>query len=31
MPAHMRIGFGAQREGYAEALEIFAGVISAWR
>jgi aspartate/methionine/tyrosine aminotransferase len=31
MPAHMRIGFGAQREGYAEALGIFGEVISAWR
>ena len=31
MPAHMRIGFGAQREGYAEALAIFGEVISAWR
>jgi aspartate/methionine/tyrosine aminotransferase len=31
MPAHMRIGFGAQREGYAEALGIFGDVISAWR
>lgn len=28
MPAHMRIGFGAQREGYAEALEIFGKVLS---
>jgi aspartate/methionine/tyrosine aminotransferase len=28
-PAHMRIGFGAQREGYAEALEVFAGVLAA--
>jgi aspartate/methionine/tyrosine aminotransferase len=26
-PAHMRIGFGALREGYAEALGIFAGVL----
>ena len=26
-PAHMRIGFGAQREGYAEALRIFAEVL----
>jgi aspartate/methionine/tyrosine aminotransferase len=26
-PAHMRIGFGAQREGYAEALAIFADVL----
>jgi aspartate/methionine/tyrosine aminotransferase len=31
MPAHMRIGFGAQREGYAQALEVFGEVISAWR
>jgi len=31
MPAHMRIGFGAQREGYAEALGIFGEVISTWR
>lgn len=29
MPAHMRIGFGAQRDGYAEALAIFADVLSA--
>jgi len=28
MPAHMRIGFGAQREGYAEALGIFGRVLS---
>jgi aspartate/methionine/tyrosine aminotransferase len=27
MPAHMRIGFGAQREGYAEALAIFSDVL----
>lgn len=27
-PAHMRIGFGAQREGYAEALEIFGEVLA---
>lgn len=27
-PAHMRIGFGAQREGYAEALELFGGVLA---
>jgi aspartate/methionine/tyrosine aminotransferase len=26
-PAHMRIGFGAQRAGYAEALRIFAEVL----
>jgi aspartate/methionine/tyrosine aminotransferase len=26
-PAHMRIGFGAMREGYAEALEIFGRVL----
>ena len=26
-PAHMRIGFGAQREGYAEALRIFGEVL----
>jgi aspartate/methionine/tyrosine aminotransferase len=26
-PAHMRIGFGALREGYSQALEIFAGVL----
>jgi aspartate/methionine/tyrosine aminotransferase len=31
MPAHMRVGFGAQREGYAQALEVFAEVITAWR
>jgi aspartate/methionine/tyrosine aminotransferase len=31
MPAHMRIGFGAQREGYAEALAIFGQVISGRR
>jgi aspartate/methionine/tyrosine aminotransferase len=31
MAAHVRVGFGAQREGYAEALGIFARVISAWR
>jgi aspartate/methionine/tyrosine aminotransferase len=28
MPAHMRIGFGAQREGYAQALEIFGRALS---
>jgi aspartate/methionine/tyrosine aminotransferase len=27
-PAHMRIGFGAQREGYAEALGIFGRVLA---
>lgn len=27
-PAHMRIGFGAQREGYAEALAIFEEVLA---
>jgi aspartate/methionine/tyrosine aminotransferase len=26
-PAHMRIGFGAQREGYAEALALLADVL----
>lgn len=31
MPSHMRIGFGAQRDGYAQALEIFGEVVSAWR
>jgi aspartate/methionine/tyrosine aminotransferase len=31
MPAHMRIGFGAQRDGYAQALEIFGEVLAAWR
>jgi len=31
MPAHMRIGFGAQREGYAEALGIVDQVMTAWR
>jgi aspartate/methionine/tyrosine aminotransferase len=32
-PAHLRIGFGAQREGYAEALAIFAEVLGTqdWR
>jgi aspartate/methionine/tyrosine aminotransferase len=30
MPAHMRIGFGAQREGYAEALDVFDRVLSAF-
>lgn len=28
MPAHMRIGFGAMRSGYADALEIFRGVLA---
>lgn len=28
-PAHLRIGFGAQREGYGEALAIFAEVLAA--
>jgi len=28
MPAHMRVGFGAMRSGYAEALEIFRAVLS---
>ncbi len=28
-PAHLRIGFGAQREGYAEALEILGEVLAA--
>lgn len=28
-PAHMRIGFGAQREGYSEALAVFAEVLAA--
>ncbi len=27
MPSHMRVGFGAQREGYAQALAIFADVL----
>jgi aspartate/methionine/tyrosine aminotransferase len=31
MPPHMRIGFGAQRDGYAQALEIFGNVLSGWR
>lgn len=31
MPAHLRLGFGAQREGYAQALEIFGQVLAAWR
>jgi aspartate/methionine/tyrosine aminotransferase len=29
MPAHLRIGFGAMRSGYAEALEIFGNVLAA--
>lgn len=28
MPAYMRVGFGAQREGYAQALEIFGSVLA---
>jgi aspartate/methionine/tyrosine aminotransferase len=28
MPAHMRVGFGAMRAGYAEALEIFRTVLA---
>jgi aspartate/methionine/tyrosine aminotransferase len=28
MPAHLRIGFGAMRSGYAEALEIFGNVLA---
>ena len=28
-PAHMRIGFGAQREGYAEALAVLSEVLAA--
>ena len=28
MPAHFRIGFGAMRSGYAEALEIFRAVLA---
>ncbi|HTU66596.1 MAG TPA: pyridoxal phosphate-dependent aminotransferase [Steroidobacteraceae bacterium] len=31
MPSHLRIGFGAQREGYAAALDVFSEVISDWR
>lgn len=27
-PAHMRIGFGAQREGYADALRLFGEVLA---
>jgi aspartate/methionine/tyrosine aminotransferase len=27
MPAHLRLGFGAQREGYAQALELFGQVL----
>jgi aspartate/methionine/tyrosine aminotransferase len=29
-PTHMRIGFGAQREGYAEALMLFDGVLTSF-
>lgn len=29
-PAHMRIGFGAQREGYADALRLFGEVLAAF-
>jgi len=28
MPAHIRVGFGAMRIGYAEALEIFGTVLA---
>jgi len=28
MPAHFRVGFGAMRSGYADALEIFRGVLA---
>jgi len=28
MPAHMRVGFGALRSGYADALEIFRAVLA---
>lgn len=28
MPSHMRVGFGAQPEGYAQALEIFRSVLA---
>jgi aspartate/methionine/tyrosine aminotransferase len=28
MPAHIRVGFGAMRSGYAEALEIFGTVLA---
>jgi aspartate/methionine/tyrosine aminotransferase len=28
MPAHMRVGFGAMRSGYGDALEIFRGVLA---
>jgi aspartate/methionine/tyrosine aminotransferase len=28
MPAHFRLGYGAMRSGYAEALEIFRGVLA---
>jgi aspartate/methionine/tyrosine aminotransferase len=27
-PAHVRMGFGAMREGYSEALRVFAGVLA---
>jgi aspartate/methionine/tyrosine aminotransferase len=27
MPAHIRVGFGAQREGYPEALALFGEVL----
>jgi hypothetical protein len=27
-PAHLRIGFGAQRTGYAEALAVFGEVLA---
>jgi aspartate/methionine/tyrosine aminotransferase len=30
-PAHMRIGFGAQREGYADALRLFGEVLARYR
>jgi aspartate/methionine/tyrosine aminotransferase len=29
MPAHMRVGFGAMKSGYAEALDIFSRVLAA--
>jgi hypothetical protein len=28
MPAHIRLGFGAMPSGYADALEIFRGVLA---
>jgi hypothetical protein len=28
MPAHFRVGFGAMRSGYAEALEVFREVLA---